>query len=58
VDHYIDMKDAFVASNSKQVSDYAKSTSQKLKNDNLDGLVLRNNGKTPQTFQKPPSSAI
>ncbi|MCM4170838.1 efflux RND transporter periplasmic adaptor subunit [Arenibacter sp. TNZ] len=38
IDHYIDMKDAFVASNSKQVSDYAKSTSQKLRTINLDGL--------------------
>ncbi|MCK0145375.1 efflux RND transporter periplasmic adaptor subunit [Arenibacter sp. F26102] len=38
IDHYIDMKDAFVESNSKQVSAYAKSTSQKLKTINLDGL--------------------
>lgn len=38
LDHYIDMKDAFVESNSKQVSVYAKSTSQKLKTINLEGL--------------------
>lgn len=38
IDHYIDMKDALVASNAKQVSDYAKSTSQKLRTINLDGL--------------------
>ncbi|MCM4153523.1 efflux RND transporter periplasmic adaptor subunit [Arenibacter sp. N53] len=38
IDHYLNMKDAFVESNSKQVAVYAKSTSQKLKTINLNGL--------------------
>ena len=38
IDHYIDMKDAFVEGNSEQVSALAKSTSQKLKSITKDGL--------------------
>ncbi|MCK0133568.1 efflux RND transporter periplasmic adaptor subunit [Arenibacter sp. S6351L] len=38
IDHYIDMKNAFVEGNSEQVSALAKSTSQKLKSITKDGL--------------------
>ncbi|MEG3657706.1 efflux RND transporter periplasmic adaptor subunit [Arenibacter palladensis] len=38
MEHYINMKDAFVESNSEQVSAFAKSTSQKLKSITQDGL--------------------
>jgi len=38
IDHYIELKDAFVDNNTKQISSLAKSTSQKLKSIDLDGL--------------------
>tara|TARA_R110002049_G_scaffold25956_3_gene90688 strand:+ start:3861 stop:5591 length:1731 start_codon:yes stop_codon:yes gene_type:complete len=38
IDHYIELKDAFVDNNTKQISVLAKSTSQKLKSIDLDGL--------------------